>query len=171
MALEKILEKMENVRDFCKRNTNQALYNYCVDVASGWAYYTPMYALQEAASGKDFETIYKTRLIGLAAHALVMRPVGLLRNYVAKKMNVTNESSIWDKMKVNLLSVTPPQAIVYGAMLAGGMALSGNYDFRSSAIAWGMGIGLGALHSFPYGWFQDKFRKTFGVRPAIKEKI
>jgi len=151
----------------CRQNAERRFYKYCVDVASGWAYYTPTYALQELASGKDIETIIKIRLIGLLAHTAVMRPVGMLRNYVAKRLNVTDESSIADKIKVNFVAVTPPQAVTYGAMLLAGMAWSGNYDWKSSAIAWGIGVSLGALHSVPYGWFQDKFRKAFGVKPAI----
>ena len=30
------------------------IYKFAVDVLSGWAYYTPIYAIQELASGKDF---------------------------------------------------------------------------------------------------------------------
>lgn len=145
-----------------------SLYNYVVDVASAWTYYTPAYALQEFVAGKDPETIVKTRAIGLVAHAIAMRPVGMLRNYTANKWGVTAESSQLDKMKVNLVSVVPIQAATYAGMLVGGMAWSGNYDFKSSLIAWGMGVSLGLLHAMPYGWFQDKFKKLCNVKPAIK---
>ncbi len=163
------LEENVGLISRCKENSERAFYKYCVDVGSGWIYYTLTYALQELASGKDTESVIKTRAIGLLAHAVVMRPVGMLRNYVAERWKVTDESSIADKIKVNLVTVTPPQAITYGAMLMGGMAWSGHYDWKSSAIAWGVGVALGTLHSAPYGWFQDKFRKAFGVQPAIKE--
>ncbi len=171
MALEKLLDAVKAARDNCKSKIPEGVYNYCVDVVSGWAYYTPVYAIQEAACGKDFETIVKTRLVGLAAHAIAMRPIGLLRNYVAKKMKVTKESPFLDKLKVNILSVTPPQAVVYGGMLAAGNALSGNYDLKSSALAWGLGVGLGAIHAFPYGIVQDKIRSACGVKPAIQQRI
>jgi hypothetical protein len=171
MSLE---EKVEWMKDKYLETTvklsNNPVYKYGVDVLSGWLYYTPTYAIQEAISGKDPETIVKTRLIGMAAHALVMRPVGLLRNYVAKKWNVTEDSSIADKIKVNLVSVTPPQSIVYGGMLMGGMAWSGNWNWEATAYAWAIGVGLGALHSMPYGYVQDKVRKFFGIKPAIVKK-
>ncbi len=160
MKLEKIANEETNLKD--------SIYLYMVDVASGWAYYTPTYAAQELLCGKDIETTIKTRAIGLVAGALVARPVGLIRNYVANKMNVTKDSPTIEKIKVNFISVTPIQAIVYAGMLGGGMAWSGNYDLKSSALAWSVGIGVGALHSIPYGYFQDKFRKFFGVNPAIK---
>ena len=146
------------------------VYKYSVDVVSGWLYYTPTYAAQELISGKDPETIIKTRLIGMGAHALAMRPIGLLRNYVAKKWNVTQDSPMIDKIKVNLVAVTPVQSVVYGGMLVGGMTWSGNWDWESTAYAWAIGVGLGALHSIPYGFVQDKVRKFFGVKPAIANK-
>jgi len=143
------------------------IYKFAVDVLSGWAYYTPIYAIQELASGKDFETVVKTRAIGLVAQAITMRPVGLLRNHVAQKWNVTKDSSLLDKMKVNVVATTPIQAVVYGGMLVGGMAWSGNYDWKSSLYAWGIGVTLGAFHSIPYGFVQDRIRTFCGIKPAI----
>ncbi len=170
MGLEKLLENAKDKwLETSVKLAESPAYQFGVDVLSGWLYYTPTYAAQELAVGKDVETVIKTRLIGLVAQAVAMRPVGLLRNYVAKKWGVTKESSLVDQMKVNLVAVTPPQAIVYGGMLAGGMAWSGNYDLESSLYAWGVGVGLGTLHSIPYGFVQDKVRKFFGVKPAIRE--
>ncbi len=166
------------------------LYQSFVDVLSGWLYYTPTYAIQELASGKEFDTVAKTRLIGMAAHAIAMRPIGLLRNYVARKWGVTPESPIVDKMKVNLVAVAPIQAVVYAGMLVGGMMwsgesenvrnavdqffqtmdpaqLTGNKTIMSSAYAWALGVGLSIPHSIPYGYFQDRVRGTMGIKPAI----
>ena len=151
-----------------EKNSERKFYRYCVDVASGWMYYTPTFALQEVIAGKDLETILKTRVIGLAVHLISVSSIGALRNYMAKKEGVTESSSAWDKIKVDLKAVTPVQASVYAAMLLGGMAWSGNYDWKATAIAFALGVGLGAVHSIPYGKFQDKFRKTFGVEPAIR---
>ena len=171
MGLEKLLE---GVKDKWLKTSvkvvKSSIYQYGVDVLSGWLYYTPTYAAQELAVGKDVETIVKTRLIGMAVHAIAMRPVGLLRNYVAKKWDVNQDSPLIDKMKVNLVTVTPVQAVAYAGILAGGMVWSGNYDLKSSVYAWTIGVGLGALHSIPYGFVQDKVRKFFGVKPAIGAK-
>src|SRR3989344_275875 len=164
-------DEEKGLEDLIEHHTGIAskLYKFTVDVASGWIYYTPTYALQEVIAGEDIETIAKTRLIGLAAHALAMRPIGLLRNYVAKKWDVTQESSIVDKVKVNLVAITPIQSVVYGGMLLGGMSWSGNWDWKASAYAWAIGIGLGALHAIPYGFVQDKVRVYCGIKPAIKK--
>ena len=138
-----------------------------VYATSGWLYYTPTYVAQELVAGKDIDTVIKTRLIGMVAHVVAMRPIGLLRNYVAKKWNVTQNSSLVDKMKVNLVAVTPVQAVVYAGMLAGGMAWSGNYNIKSSVYAWTIVVGLGILHSIPYSFVQYRVRRFFGIKPAI----
>lgn len=168
MRLENMLEGVK--KGWFETTTKLAenpVYKYGIDVLSGWIYYTPTYAAQELAVGKDIDTVVKTRLIGMAAHTLAMRPTGLLRNYVAKKWNVTQKSPLVDKMKVNLVAITPLQAVVYGGMLIGGMAWSGNYDWKASIYAWGIGVTLGAFHSIPYGFVQDWVRRSFGIRPAI----
>lgn len=168
MSLENVIE--DSVLSASGKLKDNPIYKYSVDVLSGWLYYTPTYALQELAAGKDVETIIKTRLIGMAAHAIAMRPVGLLRNYVAKQWNVTQDSPAIDKIKVNLVSVTPIQSVVYAGMLVGGMMWSGNWDWHSTAYAWTIGVSIGALHSIPYGYVQDYVRTCCGVKPAIAAK-
>lgn len=168
MKLEEIINGKR--RETLTERALNPFYKYSVDVLSGWLYYTPTYALQELAAGKDFDTVIKTRLIGMVAHAVIMRPVGLLRDYVAKKWQVTQESSLADKMKVNLAVITPVQAVIYAGMLAGGMIWSGNYDLKSSVYAWVLGTALGAFHAVPYGFVQDRVRKVYGVKPAIAIK-
>lgn len=174
MDLENIInnlkEKWEEKWAEKSKQIGTAVYNYSVDVGSGWLYYTPTYALQELAAGKDIETVIKTRVIGMAVHAGIMRPTGLLRDYFANKWSVTKDSSLSDKIKMNIAAVTPIQSIVYAGMLVGGMAWSGNYDWKASIYAWGAGVALGALHAVPYGYVQDGVRTFFGVKPAIKEK-
>ncbi len=74
-------------------------------------------------------------------------------------------------MKVNVVAVAPVQAVTYGAMLMGSMAWSGNYDWKATTYAWAIGVTLGIFHSIPYGFFQDKTRKFFGIKPAIKASV
>ena len=117
-------------KNHCKANAERTFYKYSVDVSSGWTYYTTMYGLQEllarAVTGEgDLETIMETRKIGMLVHAAVMRPIGKLRNKIAEKMHVTEESPLVDKMKVNALATLPIQAVVYAGMLVGGMARTG----------------------------------------------
>jgi hypothetical protein len=147
---------------------NRPFYKYSVDVVSGWLYYTPTGIVQEMLAGKDMHAIVATRTLGLVAHATTIRPIGLVRNMVAAKLNVTKSSPFLDKVKVNLIGVTPIQSVTYSAMLLGGMAWAGVYDWEASARAWVITVGLGVLHSFPYGWFQDRVRRFFNVQPAIK---
>lgn len=122
----------------------------------------------ELICGADLETITRTRGIGLVAHAIIMGPVGKLRNYTAERWNVTRESSFLEKLKINLVALTPPQAVVYGGMLVAGMTWSGESDWKAAAAAWTLGVGVGAFHAFPYGWFQDRFRRVCGIEAAIR---
>ncbi len=172
MGLENLLNNVKDkwLETTVKLSENSA-YKYGVDAVSGWVYYTPTYALQELACGKDLDTVIKTRLIGLGSHLLTMRPIGLLRNYVARRWNVTEDSSLVDKIKVNVVAVAPVQTITYGAMLVGSMAWSGNYDWKATTYAWVIGVTLGVFHSIPYGFVQDKIRKFCGVKPAIAPRI
>ncbi|HLC72773.1 MAG TPA: L-alanine exporter AlaE [Candidatus Nanoarchaeia archaeon] len=156
-------------KSHCKENVERAFYKWSVDVSSGWLYYTTAYGLQELAAGQDPATIIKTRSLGMLVHAAVMRPIGKLRNHIARRMQVTQESSLLDKMKVNALATVPIQSVAYAGMLAGGMALSGHYDWKSSLVSWGLGMALSIPHSLVYGPFQDSYRNLFGVQPAIKK--
>jgi hypothetical protein len=171
MGLENIVEKVKDKwLETTVKLADKPMYKYSVDVLSGWLYYTPTYGLQELASGKDIDTVIKTRLLGLVVQAAVLRPVGMLRNYAAKKWNVTQDSPMKDKIKVNFLSTTPVQSVIYSGMLLGGMTWSGNWDWKASGYALLMGVGFSALHSFPYGYVQDGVRKCFGIKPAIGKK-
>ena len=164
------LEQVSTINGIGKRMKDKwnNWHAYRVDVLSGWAYYTPTYAIQEAFCGKDLETIADTRSIGLIAHAIAMRPIGKVRNYFANKWGVTKESSIIDQIKVNVAAITPIQSVVYALMLGGGMAISGQYDVKSTLWSWGIGTGIGALHAIPYGYVQEWFRKKGNVPQAFK---
>ena len=172
MGLENLLDSVKDkwLETTVKLSEN-SVYKYGVDAVSGWLYYTPTYAAQELAAGKDLDTVIKTRLIGLGSHLLTMRPIGLLRNYVAERWNVTEDSPLLDKVKVNVVAVAPVQAVTYGAMLMGSMAWSGNYDWKAANYAWAIGVTLGVFHSIPYGFVQDKIRMFFGVKPAIRASM
>jgi hypothetical protein len=145
-----------------KERMKHSLALYATDVISGWAYYTPTYGLQEAIAGKSIDKIVRNRLLGLAAVAIAMYPIRLVADCVGKKMNISEESPFIDKWKHRFISITPIQSIVYGGILAGEMAWSNNYDLHATRNAWILGTCLSAIHSFPYGWAQKKFRQAWG---------
>lgn len=170
MRISSKLEKfVENLKDNGKKKS-LSLYLYGVDVGSGLTYYTPMYAGQELISGKDIDTVINTRLLGIIGLGIGLRPVGKLRNYFAKRWNVNKDSSFLEKLKLNAAAILPIQAGVYGSMLIGGMAISDNWEWAATGTAYGLGMSVAAFHTFPFGWFQDKFRKVMGVKPAVRGK-
>ncbi|HLG23457.1 MAG TPA: L-alanine exporter AlaE [Candidatus Nanoarchaeia archaeon] len=170
MSIEELVNPLDEIPEKHYRFESNSLYGWLVNTGSGIIYYTLTYGTQELATGGDLNKVVKTRLIGGVVHSIVRGPVGLLRDYVAKKRNVTKESPLIDKIKVNLIAITPMQSVVYAGMLIGGMALSGDWDWVSSGVAYAIGIGTGAAHAVIYGNLEDKSREFFGIRPAISEK-
>lgn len=156
-------------KQYCKKHAERWSYKYAVNVSSGWLYYTTTYGLQELATGNDLETIVETRKIGMLVQTVAMPLIGLLRNKIAEKRGVTKESSLLERMKVNALAILPIQAFAYTGMLLGGMANTGNWDWKSAAAAWTVGMLTAVPHSLVYGPIQDSYRKFFGVQPAIKQ--
>ena len=172
MKLERKLDRTER-KSIKEKIVDNPVYKYLVDFAGGTSYYTTAYALQELAVGKSTDEIIDIRTMGMLGHAIAMRPVGKLRNYVAKKRGVTKDSPFKDQAMVNLVSTVPIQAVVYAGMLTYGalreQARTGSYNLESSLMAFGVGMLLGIPHSVPAGFWQDKTRTFFGVKPAIKE--
>lgn len=196
-SLEQVLVK----EDSKLKKTGKALWSYTVDMVSGNTFYTTVYGLQELAFfhgsqylqdlGMDIPTegnlegLFRTRLIGLAAGLFFFKPIGMARNYVANKMQVNKDSSLINKVKVNLAAITPIQAVVYAGMLAGGATwahysnTTGNDpDLFNSVVetlsdfpiaTWVAGTFGGAIYAFPYGQFNDWCRKKAGVKPAIAD--
>lgn len=93
--------------------------DYLVDVSSGWTFFTPIYAMMEHyVVGMDSGKVFDSRSAGLVAHAIAMRPTGMLRNKLAKKWDVTKESPWYKKVAVNVCAGTPIQAVMYTGILA-----------------------------------------------------
>jgi hypothetical protein len=184
MALEKIVnaykkgvELKEKAKDkwleLGSKLSQYSVYRYAVDFSSGAIYYTTTYGIQELLSGKDTDAIIETRKMGLIAHAILLRYIGLRRNKAAKKYGVTKDSSFCLKLKANIESIVPVQAPAYALMLLYGMLKTNKWNqdsWESTGYSLLLGVGLSAFHAFPYGYVADKFRGAFGMKPAIDKK-
>jgi len=90
---------------------------------------------------------------------------GKFRNYWAKNiMKATPNSSRFYKA----VSDTAASVIFYGPLYIGLMKSLGA-SWEETASAFGGGLLTCAVTGRPYGWCQDKWRKLFGVRPALEE--
>ena len=142
--------------------------DYWTNVFSGWTYYTPAYLVQELAAGKDMDSIFATRAIGLATHLILMDPIQKRRKRIAQKRGVTKESSYWSQIAVNIEAITPIQSAAYAAMLAGGMVWSGEWNSEATFYSWLGGTILGAFHATIQGPYQDWLRGKYGLEKSIK---
>src|SRR3989338_6677287 len=95
------------------RRMTKGVADWFVDVSAGWTFFTPVYAAMEHyVAGMDSEKVFDSRSAGMVANEIAMRPTGLLRNRLAKRWNVTKESSWYMKVAVNVCAGTPIQAIM-----------------------------------------------------------
>jgi hypothetical protein len=90
---------------------------------------------------------------------------GKFRNYWAKSvMKATPKSSRFYKGVSDITA----SIIFYGPLYVGLMKSSGA-SWEETSAALGVGTLTCAVTGRPYGWCQDKWRKLFGVRPALEE--
>ena len=173
--LEEITEQIEPVHEEASGSSTserkgfyhrakEGVANYLVDVSAGWTFFTPIYAAMEHyVADMDSEKVFSTRTAGLVAHAIAMRPTGILRNKLAKKWNVTKESSWYKKTAVNVCAGTPIQAVMYTGMLVYSGA-----SMEEVAVALPTGLAMAIPLFEPFGRWMDKWRKMWGKKPAIK---
>jgi len=150
-------------KDFYER-ARDSLTNYIVDVSAGWTFFTPTYAAMEyLITGMSSEEVLKSRLAGLVAHSIAMRPTGLLRNKLAKKWGVTKQSRFYKKWAVNACAQTPIQAVLYTSML-----LYSGASPEEISVALPLGLAIAFPLSEPFGRWMDRWRKVWGKEAAIK---
>lgn len=137
--------------------------DYLVDVSAGWIFFTPIYtAMEHYIAGMDSGEVFKSRSAGLVAHAIAMRPTGMLRNALANKWNVTKESPWYKKVAVNVCAGTPIQAMMYSGMLAYSGA-----SMDEIAVALPTGLAMAIPLFEPFGRWMDTWRKIWKKKPAI----
>ncbi len=137
--------------------------DYLVDVSAGWTFFTPIYAAMERfVAGMDVGEVVDSRTAGFVAHAIAMRPTGLLRNKLAKKWNVNKESPWYKKAAVNVCAATPIQAVMYTGMLT-----YAGVSMEEMAVALPTGLAIAVPLFEPFGRWMDRWRKFWKKKPAI----
>lgn len=148
-----------------KKTFYESFTDYATDVTASWTFYTPAYGIIEYFAGMDAQEITKARVMSLAVHAGIGRPVGKIRNALANKWEVTKESPWYKQIGVNVCSVMPIQAVLYSSML---IASGASKEEIAVALPTGLVIGLGL--SEPYGRWMDIWRKMWGKKAAIDKE-
>ena len=164
---EDLEQKLSNVQQpeqtlLQKNSLYYAVKNWAVDTTVAWLYWTPIMTVTEFASGMEPEEVLKSRLMGLVNHAVLGRPFGKYRHFVARRYHAHSDSSEVRKAVSDITAQLTTQIPLYSTMLY----FSG-VSFREGLVALGTGVTIGFFSGRPYGYVQDKWRKLWGTKPTF----
>ena len=151
MTAETLEQKVE------KKSLRASVADTFSFVTFGIAYMAPF---EYFIVGLEPGQIVKSRAIASAVNIATGRPYGLYRDYFLKKTGTTEKSSKTRKFIADT-----------GAMLTFGLPMYASILYLSGADAKQIALGclsvapILATTGWPYGWYLDKVRKLFGVKP------
>ena len=141
------------------------LVHYLIDTTASWTFYIPLMAsIEYGIAGMEPEKVLKSRLISMAAHALIARPYGKFREYYAQIWQADPASSQLKKVVVDTSATILFQAPVYSTLLY----LAGA-SFKQGVIALTTGLAVGAASGRLYGFYLDYWRKKWGGKPTLSK--
>ncbi|MBW2990926.1 L-alanine exporter AlaE [Candidatus Woesearchaeota archaeon] len=160
-----ILKKARNSPKLSKlvSTVKREARGYIADTSAALVFGNIVYGANEYfIGGLEPNEVLKTRL-GMSFMGLfISRPYGKFREFWAKLLKTDAESS---KLKKFVTDVTGNVAY-YSPVYAGIMTLSGA-SIEEIAKALPAGIVIGFISGRPMGWFMDKSRKLFKVKPVL----
>ena len=156
MKLEKILKTIK-----------KEAKGYMTDTSAALIFYNPIFAANEYfVGGLESEEVLSTRIGMSIAGLFISRPYGKFREYWAKRCKTNPDSSRLRKFVTdvsgNLLFTTPIYSTI---MWASGASP------EEMTLALPAGLTAATIVGRPYGWFLDKWRKRFGVKPVLDTYI
>jgi hypothetical protein len=145
-----------------KRFSDSPAYRYAVDTAANVVYsLTVMSAVEYLALGLEPKQVLKSRLAGTLSNIVTGRPYGMYRDFVFRKMGVTEESSSVRKYAADLIVFNSFCIPLYSGVL--GFAEADAYQMLGGiAMIAAMSLFIGRT----LGWWVDRVRKWCGVRTA-----
>lgn len=165
---------MSNLENICtdpnvaeikdKNHITEVLKDYLVDTSASLMFYTPLMASAEVIAGMDSKEVIASRLSAIGVHALVMRPYGKFRKKWANYFNADGDSSRLKKFAVDASSLFLYQIPVYSTIL-----YSSGASLEEASVALPIGLGIGLATGRPYGYFLDKWRKTYGRETTLEK--
>ncbi len=162
-SMAKNTSRLPNILSTVKREAK----GYLTDTSAALIFYNPPFAASEYfVGGLEPEEILSTR-IGMSIAALfISRPYGRFREYWTKRCKTNPDSSRLRKFVTdvsgNLIFYTPIYSTI---MWANGVSP------EEIALALPAGITTATIMGRPYGWFLDKWRKKFGVKPTLDHDV
>ena len=147
------------------RKHRDEIKNYFIDITASITFYTPIMAPMEYfIADMSGEEVLKSRSSAIGIAFLAARPNGIFRDWWARKLNATPESSRIKKILVDASALVVFQIPTYTTILT----LSGA-SLSEIIVALPMGIAIGATFGRPYGYYLDKWRKLWGGKPTLEK--
>ena len=155
--------KLEKVLRTIKKEAR----GYAVDTSAGLIFYNPLQAANEYfIAGLEPKEVLSTRLGMSVVGLFASRPYGKFREYWAKRCKTNPDSSRLRKFITDASGSLIFYAPIYSAILG----ISGASS-EEIALALPVGMTTAIITGRPYGWFLDKWRKTFRVKPVLDTYI
>ncbi|MCH7568858.1 MAG: L-alanine exporter AlaE [Nanoarchaeota archaeon] len=158
-SLEKIIGKERR-----EKLVKNRAYTWVSDIAA-INLFSLSFALNEAfIAGMDLEEVVKTRLAAVVGNTIVGRPYGIYRDWVMKKLDVTENSSRLKKYITDIGTFATGATPFYLVFLA---VAGAEPDEMVKAATF---LTLAApLVGRPQGWVYDKMRGQFGLETAYEK--
>src|SRR3989344_1332031 len=145
-------------------NFQRKIKNWLVDSIAINVFYTPALAFNELIiAGMSPYTTLKARLISIPLGFVLGRPFGIWRQFYADHIFKADEKS----GKIRKFLVDTTASLIFNGIVYIGILKSSGASWKEIGIAMGSYVILNIILSRPYGWFLDKFRKPFGVKPTL----
>ncbi len=115
--------------------------------------------------GLSPEQTLKSRAISIPLNTITGRPYGAYRDFLLKKLKITEKSGFFRKALGEFASYASFWTPIYSTIL---YCLGADNDqILAGAVTT---AAMSTFISYPYGWYQDKMRGWFGVKPGYLEE-
>lgn len=146
-----------------RKDIGKQIKEYLVDTSGVLLFQNPVFGTNEYfIAGLELDEIISTR-IGMSTISLLSsRPYGKFREYWAKICKTSPGDS---NLRKYLTDVSAN--IVFYVPIYGGILYTSDVSSDEVGIALSTATALAVVIGRPYGWFLDKWRKIFKVKPVL----
>jgi hypothetical protein len=156
--IKKSLEQMLGSQRF-ERLKDSKKYKFAIEGTALTTFsYAVMVPIELGIAKMEFQEHLQTRIMGAAVGAIIGRPLGMWRNFVLKKLNITDESNAGLRYLADSFSFVSAQLPVYLTM-----TMIAGADIDETLRAAGTITALSGAMGGPYGTYLDKVRYEAGL--------
>ncbi len=144
------------------RRSGSTVYRWAVDTSSSVTYNTPIGVANEVfLANLSFSQSLHIRGMNAALAMITARPYGMVRDYVFKKLDTHDDSSIIRKAMSNAAA-----SVLFGTPIYAATLFLNGADRKQVICSVAFGILTSPVTSTLSGMYYDKVRRLFGLKPA-----